>query len=98
MVRQAEYLFANDKEFALAPLGMLPVLVQGTKEPGMAAVISMVEKLHDELPNLLAEQLMLHEETQRNMSYPTGNAITWRSFYEAGYGNYQAIQIGRSAG
>jgi hypothetical protein len=45
-----------------------------------------------------AEKLMLHEEIQREMSYPTGSAILWGRIYETGYGNYQAIQVGRSAG
>jgi len=48
--------FAKEEEFALPPLGLLPALAQGTIEPDMAAAITMAARLHDELPNLLAEQ------------------------------------------
>lgn len=95
--------FAKEEEFALPPLGLLPALAQGTIEPEMAAAITMAAQLHDELPNLLAEQrtivaaleelmavaeaedhaelvevaekLMLHEEIEAQVSYPTAILI-----------------------
>ncbi len=48
--------FAKEDEFVLPPLGLLPALAQGTLEPEMAAAINMAARLHDELPNLRAEQ------------------------------------------
>jgi len=54
--RLLESHFANEEAFALPPLGLLPSLAEGTLEQEMAAAITMAAKLHDELPNLLAEQ------------------------------------------
>ena len=54
--RLLESHFAKEDEFALPPLGLLPALAHGTIEPEMAAAITMAARLHDELPNLLAEQ------------------------------------------
>ena len=56
VARLLESHFAKEQEFALPPLGLLPELAQGTIEPAMAAAITMAARLHDELPNLLAEQ------------------------------------------
>ena len=99
MARLIERHFAREEEFALPPLGLLRLLAQGTIDTGMAAAITMAAKLHDEMPNLLAEQrvivaaleelmaaaesedhaelvgfaekLMLHEEIEEQVSYPT---------------------------
>jgi hypothetical protein len=96
--RLIERHFAKEEEFALPPLGLLPALAQGMIEPQMAAAITLAAKLHDQLPDLLAEQrviaaaleelmaaaeneghaelvefaerLMLHEEIERQVSYP----------------------------
>jgi len=101
--RLIERHFAKEEEFALPPLGLLPALAQGTIEPEMAAAITLAARLHDELPNLLAEQraivaaleellaaaeaeghaelvgcaerLMLHEEIEEQVSYPTAILI-----------------------
>ena len=103
VARLIESHFAKEEEFALPPLGLLPALAQGTVEPEMAAAITMAARLHDELPNLLAEQraiiaaleelmaaaeseghaelveiaekLMLHEEIETQVSYPTAILI-----------------------
>ncbi len=99
VARLIERHFAKEEEFALPPLGLLPALAQGTIEPQMAAAITLAAKLHDQLPDLLAEQrvivaaleelmataeneghaelvefaekLMLHEEIERQVAYPT---------------------------
>lgn len=101
--RLIERHFARENEFALPPLGLLPQLAQGAIETDMAAAITLAAKLHDELPNLLAEQrviiaaleelmaaaeseghaelvgfaerLMLHEEIEERVSYPTALLI-----------------------
>jgi hypothetical protein len=103
VARLMERHFAREEEFALPPLGLLPALAQGTIETGMAAAVTMAARLHDELPNLLAEQrvvvaaleelmaaaeseghaelvgfaetLMLHEEIERQVTYPTAILI-----------------------
>jgi hypothetical protein len=103
VARLIERHFAKEEEFVLPPLGLLPALAQGTIEQGMAAAITMAAKLHDELPDLLAEQrvivaaleelmavaegeglaelvgfaekLMLHEEIEEQVSYPTAILI-----------------------
>jgi len=103
VARLIERHFAKEEEFVLPPLGLLPALAQGTIEQEMAAAITMAAKLHDELPDLLAEQrviaaaleelmavaeseghaelvgfaekLMLHEEIERQVSYPTAILI-----------------------
>ena len=91
--------YAKEEEFALPPLGLLPALAAGTIEPQMAAAVTLAKRLHNELPDLLAERhaivaaleelmaaaeaeghaelvgraerLMLHEETEEQVSYPT---------------------------
>jgi len=103
VARLIERHFAKEEEFALPPLGLLPALAQGTIESGMAAAVTMAARLHDELPDLLAEQrvivaaleelmaaaeseghaelvgfaekLMLHEEIEQQVSYPTAILI-----------------------
>ena len=59
VARLIERHFAKEEEFALPPLGLLPALAQGTIEPQMAAAITMAAQLHDELPDLLAEQRVI---------------------------------------
>ncbi len=56
VARLLERHFAKEEEFALPPLGLLTALAQGTIEQEMAAAIIMAARLHDELPDLLAEQ------------------------------------------
>jgi nitroreductase len=103
VARLIERHFAKEEEFALPPLGLLPALAEGMIEPQMAAAITLAAKLHDQLPDLLAEQrviiaaleelmtaaeseghaelvgfaekLMLHEEIERQVSYPTAILI-----------------------
>lgn len=103
VARLIERHFAKEEEFALPPLALLPTLAQGTIEQEMAAAITMAARLHDELPDLLAEQrvivaaleelmsaaeseghaelvgfaerLMLHEEMEEQVSYPTAILI-----------------------
>jgi hypothetical protein len=103
VARLIERHFAKEEEFVLPPLGLLPDLAQGTIETQMAAAITMAAKLHDQLPDLLAEQrvivaaleelmaaaaseghaelvwyaekLMLHEEIEEHVSYPTAILI-----------------------
>lgn len=98
IARLIERHFAKEEEFVLPPLSLLPALAEGTIEPQMAAAITMAAKLHDQMPDLLAEQrvivaaleelmaaaeneghaelvefaerLMLHEEIERQVSYP----------------------------
>lgn len=59
VARLLERHFAKEEEFALPPLGLLPALAQGTIEQEMAAAITMAAKLHDGLPDLLAEQRVI---------------------------------------
>jgi len=95
--------FALEDEIVFPPLGLLPDLALGTVRSEMAAAVVMTNRLHDELPNLLAvqrvivaaveelmvaaeeeghaelvglaENLMLHEEMERDVSYPTAILI-----------------------
>jgi uncharacterized protein YdcH (DUF465 family) len=47
--------FIKEEEYALPPLGLLPVLSEGKLSPEMADVLKMTDKLKDELPQMLAE-------------------------------------------
>jgi hypothetical protein len=47
--------FAKEEEYALPPLALLPVLTEGELESGYRAVISMTNKLEEELPQMLRE-------------------------------------------
>lgn len=101
--RLIERHFAKEEQFVLPPLGLLPSLAHGTIEQEMAAAITLAAALHDQLPDLLAEQrviiaaleelmaaaedeghaelvevaekMMLHEEIERQVSYPTAILI-----------------------
>ena len=103
VARLIEPHYAKEEAFALPPLGLLPQLAEGTIEPQMAAAVTLAIKLHEELPDLLAERhaivgaleelmqaaeaeghallvgraerLMLHEETEEQVSYPTAILI-----------------------
>jgi hypothetical protein len=56
VARLIQQHYAKEEEFALAPLGLLPALAEGTIEPQMAAAVNMAKRLHDELPDLVAER------------------------------------------
>lgn len=47
--------FVKEEEYALPPLGLLPLLAQGQVTPNMAAVLPMTDKLKAELGEMLAE-------------------------------------------
>ncbi|HON35722.1 MAG TPA: hemerythrin domain-containing protein [Methanothrix sp.] len=50
--------FLKEEEYALPPLGMLPVLAEGTVLPEMQAVIELTDRLKADLGHMLKE----HEE------------------------------------
>ena len=47
--------FVKEEEYALPPLGLLPLLAKGTVTPDMGAVLLMTDKLKAELGQMLAE-------------------------------------------
>ncbi len=47
--------FVKEEAFALPPLGLLPALAQGKVEAGMAAVLTMTDRLAAEYEHMLAE-------------------------------------------
>ena len=47
--------FEKEEEYALPPLGLLPLLAQGKVTPDMAGVLKMTDKLKAELPQMLKE-------------------------------------------
>lgn len=47
--------FVKEEEYALPPLGLLPLLAKGKITPDMAAVLPMTDKLKAELGQMLAE-------------------------------------------
>ncbi|HSC96070.1 MAG TPA: hemerythrin domain-containing protein [Burkholderiales bacterium] len=95
--------FVKEEEYALPPLGLLPLLAKGTVTPDMAAVLPMTDKLKAELGHMLAEhksivaalrnladaakrankpeyaefadKLILHAQTEEDVSYPTAILI-----------------------
>jgi hypothetical protein len=95
--------FVKEEEYALPPLGVLPLLAKGEVTPDMAAVLAMTDKLKAELGEMLAEhesivaalrrladvatrenkpeyakfadQLILHAQTEEEVSYPTAILI-----------------------
>lgn len=47
--------FVKEEEYALPPLGLLPLLAKGSVSPDMANVLTMTDKLNVELDEMLAE-------------------------------------------
>ena len=47
--------FEREEEFALPPLGLLPLLAAGEVRPEMSGVLVMTDRLKAELPQMLAE-------------------------------------------
>lgn len=47
--------FVKEEEYALPPLGLLPLLAKGQVTRDMAAVLAMTDRLKAELPEMLAE-------------------------------------------
>ncbi|HXH10638.1 MAG TPA: hemerythrin domain-containing protein [Alphaproteobacteria bacterium] len=47
--------FVKEEEYALPPLGILPLLAAGQITPEMADVLSMTQRLKAELPQMLEE-------------------------------------------
>lgn len=47
--------FVKEEEYALPPLGLLPLIAEGNISPGMQEIIDMTEKLQSELKNMLDE-------------------------------------------
>ncbi len=56
VTRLIEPHYAKEEAFALAPRGLLPMLSEGTIEQEMVAAVGMARRLHDELPDLVAER------------------------------------------
>lgn len=105
--------FVKEEEYALPPLGLLPLLAKGTVTPDMAAVLPMTDKLKAELGQMLAEhksivvalrnladaarrankpehaefaeKLILHAQTEEEVSYPTAILI----------GEYLKLKLGK---
>lgn len=95
--------FVKEEEYALPPLGLLPLLSSGKLTEEMKQVLTMTDKLKAELPEMLAEhkqivaaleglvqhataehhpevaefaeKLMLHAQTEEEVSYPTAILI-----------------------
>jgi uncharacterized coiled-coil DUF342 family protein len=95
--------FVKEEEYALPPLGLLPLLSSGKLSEEMKQVLPMTDKLKAELPEMLAEhkqivaalkvlvqhataeqhpevaefaeELMLHAQTEEEVSYPTAILI-----------------------
>jgi len=47
--------FIKEDEYALPPLGLLPLLAQGTVTPEMAGVLKLTDKLKQDLGDMVAE-------------------------------------------
>ncbi|HSD99754.1 MAG TPA: hemerythrin domain-containing protein [Burkholderiales bacterium] len=105
--------FVKEEEYALPPLGLLPLLAAGKVTPDMAAVLPMTDKLKAELGQMLAEhksivvalrnladaakrankpeyaefadKLILHAQTEEEVSYPTAILI----------GEYLKLKLGK---
>lgn len=95
--------FVKEEEYALPPLGLLPLLTKGPVTREMTAVLKMTDRLQAELPEMLAEhksivaaltklsdtarrekkleyvafaeKLILHAQTEEDVSYPTAILI-----------------------
>ncbi len=51
--------FVKEEQFALPPLGLLPLLGQGTVEPEMSEALKLTETLRAELPQMLEEHKLI---------------------------------------
>ena len=95
--------FEKEEEYALPPLGLLPLLASGKFSEEMKQVVPMTDKLRKGLPNMLSEhqqivealkdlkknavsekhsevvafadKLILHAQTEEEVSYPTAILI-----------------------
>lgn len=104
--------FVKEEEYALPPLGLLPLITSGKLSEEMKQVIPMTDKLKNKLPEMLAEhqqivsalkiliqnakaenyrevvtfaeKLILHAQTEEEVSYPTAILI----------GEYLKIKLG----
>ena len=47
--------FVKEEEYALPPLGLLPIAAAGTITPEMRTVVTMTDRLKADLPHMLAE-------------------------------------------
>ena len=47
--------FVKEEEYALPPLGLLPLLAAGQVTPEMRNVLTMTDRLREELPHMLQE-------------------------------------------
>jgi hypothetical protein len=47
--------FVKEEEYALPPLGLLSVVASGKITPEMRSIVTMTDRLKDELPHMLAE-------------------------------------------
>jgi hypothetical protein len=56
--------FIKEEEYALPPLGLLPMLAEGKILPEMKPVIAMTDKLKSELPEMLAEHKQIEAALQ----------------------------------
>lgn len=107
--------FVKEEEYALPPLGLLPLLASGKFSEEMEQVLPLTEKLKVELPAMLAEhqqivsalkvllqhaktenhpevadfaeKLMLHAQTEEEVSYPAALLI----------GEYIKLRLGRGS-
>jgi hypothetical protein len=105
--------FVKEEEYALPPLGLLPLLTKGEVTPDMAGVLAMTDRLKTELVEMLAEhkeivtalkalaaeanrqnkpqyaefaeKLILHAQTEEDVSYPTAILI----------GEYVKMKLGK---
>lgn len=65
--------FLKEEEYALPPLGILPVLAEGTVLPEMQAAIELTDRLKKAV--IFAEKLMLHAQTEEDVLYPASILI-----------------------
>jgi hypothetical protein len=80
--------FVKEEEYALPPLGLLPLLATGQVAPEMRDVLSMIDRVRTELPQMLNEHktimAALHQlvaaaksenQTEEEVFYPTAILI-----------------------
>lgn len=63
--------FIKEEEYALPPLGLLPLLAEGKVVPEMKSVIVMTDKLKAELPEMLAEHKQIQAALQELLKAST---------------------------